>query len=462
MGDPGESAEPAGNTEAADRVPLPVLDLSKEGADPGALAQCAAVKVLAARVDPEVVNAALRVLREGDRVRRLVLVSDAAQLPAAVTELSALRRLEIVAEDLQGLPREIARLEELRTLKVKAFQLGSLPRSIGALRRLRRLSVDSHQLCGLPREVAELAELRHVRLIFRGHLVMKRWGPRPYFRARFEQTLPELFRLLAKLPRLSRLTLGEPPRTWCIPDPLLREIPPEICLLEALETLVLVDCQVPVRLPLEAPELARLRVLEARWTSFVHTEAELRRALPHTRLVEEPANWSEERLLGHWLDHIPSAEEMERLRDLYPPDALGPALHREIGLAAGWLRHEAGEHRAAIKAADRYERSASTREGAIFARLLWADATLSADPDSKDAALAALDKLAPVQLDGLPDVLAAFHWLITARAFGRLNEPDAEREATAQAGRFLGGNAPDGPAILRRLHRWISPDSPAR
>ena len=48
---------------------------------------------------------------------------------------------------------------------------------------------------------------------------------------------------------LSELTLGEPPRGWWCPDPIVRDIPPELCLLESLDTLTLIGCQVDVRLP---------------------------------------------------------------------------------------------------------------------------------------------------------------------------------------------------------------------
>lgn len=171
---------------------LPVLDLSDKSADPREFSRCLGVKLAASGVDPDVTDAALRALRDGGRLRFLQLVSDQPQLPATVAALTTLQRLEITDPELQGLPLEIGALDRLRTLKITAFQLGSLPRSTGALRRLRRLSIDSHQLRSLPKELADLEELRHVRLLFRAHVIPKKWGPRPYFRARFERPLPEL------------------------------------------------------------------------------------------------------------------------------------------------------------------------------------------------------------------------------------------------------------------------------
>lgn len=433
------------------------LDLSKTSADPRTFSQCPRVRILAAGVATDVTDAALRALREGGRLKVLRLVSDKPQLPVEVTALATLQRLEIVAPELQGLPREIGRLDRLRTLKVKAFQLGSLPRSIGMLRRLRRLSIDSHQLRRLPGELAELGELRHFRLMFRGHLVRKKWGPRPYFRARFEQTLPELFRLLAQLPRLSVLTLGEPPRVWSSPDPILEEIPPELCLLEALETLTLVDCQAPVRLPIAAPALARLRALAAIRTRFAHSDAELAEALPQTRIERRPGDEGLRRQWEHFLDELPAAEALERGRNFLQWGWGDAALAEEIALGVGWLLHEGGRHRAAVEAAARCERSATTMHNAIHARLLWADATLSAAPHSPDAALAALDKMTPIRLDGLHGVLVAWHWLICAKAFRRLSQTDAEREAIQQAGRFSDPVEPSDAALLRRLRRWLRP-----
>jgi hypothetical protein len=442
------------------KTQLPSLDLSDTGADPRALSQCPRVRVAAVGVDPGVTDAALRVLREGGRLRFLRLVSDQPQLPVAVTALTTLQRLEIVNPELQGLPHEIGRLERLRTLKLTAFQLGSLPRGIGALRHLRRLSIDSHQLRRLPQQLADLGELRHIRLMFRGHLVLKKWGDQPYFRARFEQTLPEVFRLLAQLPHLSALTLGEPPLVWSCQDPILREIPPELCLLEALETLTLVDCHDRVRLPIEAPELARLGSLITICTQLAHSEAELREALPQTRIELRTANSVREgdrRLLQRQLDELPAAELLQSLRFTAEMASSDAAPDEEITLAISWLLHEDGQHRDAIKAATACELSATTRQNALYARLLWADATLSADPDSPDAALAALDKMEPIRLDGLDDVLVAWHWLISARAFRRLNQPDADREATRQAGQFLGTVEPSGSALLRRVRRWLGP-----
>jgi hypothetical protein len=436
-----------------------VLDLSQAGADPRTLPPCDRVEVTAIGVDPDATDAALRVLREASRLKALRFVSDQPLLPLAVTELSTLQHLEIINPELPGLPHEIGDLERLRTLKLTAFQLGSLPRSIGSLQRLRKLSVDAHQLRRLPPQLADLAELRDLRLFFRGHFIPKKWGDRPYFRARIEQTLPEVFQLLSQLPHLSSLTLGEPPRGWFIPNPILREIPPEIGLLESLQTLRLVGCQEDVRLPLEVPALARLRDLIAIDTRLGHSEAELRGALPHTRIRERRRSREfVERVFREHLDREgPAAKLLEGTRQILRMAWGNAVLVEEISLALAWLLHEGGDHGAAIDAARACERAATTVRDEVFARLLQADASLSAQPSSPDTALAVLDLLAPIPLDGLPDVLVAWHWLISATAFRRLGQPEAEREAMQQARRVLGPVEPTASPLLLRLRGWLAP-----
>lgn len=160
--------------------------------------------------------------------------------------------------------------------------------------------------------------------------------------------------------------------------------------------------------------------------------------------------------MAHYLDKFETAEALELATKVLPTFPLNDAAFTEaLALAVGWLRYESGQYGAAIKAADKCERSATTRQDAIAARLLWADATLFAAPHSPDAALAALDKLAPIQVDGLDAALAAWHWHISARAFRRLHQADAELEATQQAGRFLAAAEPSGSALLRRVRRWL-------
>lgn len=92
-----------------------------------------------------------------------------------------------------------------------------------------------------------------------------------------------------------------------------------------------------------------------------------------------------------------------------------------------------------------------------MARLQWADATLRAEPRSLDAALAALDEIASVPLDGIQDVLIAWHWLVCAAAFRRLSQPDAEREALEHARCHLQNEDTGSSPLLRRLRRWLAP-----
>jgi hypothetical protein len=435
----------------------PVLDLSKADAEPRALLSCSHLKLVAVGVAPAVTDAALRVLREGGRLKSLRLSSDQPQLPLAITELKSLQHLAINAPEIAGLPREIDRLKRLRSLELWTFQLGSLPRSIGALKHLRELTIESHELRRLPPQLAELEELRHLRLSFRGHFVPKKWGERPYFRARIEQSLPELFRLLAPLPRLSELTLGEPPRGWWCPDPIVREIPPELCLLESLETLTLIGCQVDVRLPIEEPGLARLRRLVAIDTTFDHSATELQAALPDTRIeIREDLELIRRAFGEHLARDLPASDLLEGTRRLLKAASNDASLASDIALGVGFLLFEDGQHHAAVWAAHDYEREASPTQSTAFARLLWANATLSTDPRSPDAALAALDKTASVPLNGLDDVLVAWHWLICVMAFRRLNQPDAEREAMDHARELPGPVELTAPPLLQRLRRWLA------
>jgi len=152
------------------------------------------------------------------------------------------------------------------------------------LNKLRELHVDSHHLCRLPDQIQELQELRTLSLFLR-RVIVPDWEKPAYFRPRFEQSLDELFTLLASLSKLSSLTLGEPPEDgWC-PAPIFQTFPPALALLRSLEMLTLAVSHPNVHLPLRTPGLERLRKIVAVHVRFDHRDEELNAALPHTQIV---------------------------------------------------------------------------------------------------------------------------------------------------------------------------------
>jgi Leucine-rich repeat (LRR) protein len=180
-------------------------------------------------------------------VRSLVLTGIGRRPLRGLGALRSLRDLHLVDSELDRLPPELGELRGLRRLKLETFGLLSLPRSIGALRGLLELHVDSHRLSHLPDEVFELSELRSFGLVLRDHYECHDWDHAlDYFaKAAFRQTPAALLRALAGLPRLQTLLLGEPPSTmWDLrcPPKVLDDLPPDLALLEPLETLILAEC----------------------------------------------------------------------------------------------------------------------------------------------------------------------------------------------------------------------------
>jgi hypothetical protein len=264
------------------REPLRI-DLGRPLPELKVLASADGVDIHAHDADASRLEQLLLDLRAARRLKMVRLRSRLTAFPAALTELTRLQQLEIADPVLPGLSRSIDRLTRLRSLRLETLHLASFPRSIGALQKLRELHVDSNHLSRLPEPIGELRELRTLALVLR-RVIVPDWERPAYFRSRFEQTLPELFTLLAALPKLSYLTLAEPPRdNWC-PDPIFQNLPPELALLESLQVLTL-EVSYPVQLPLGASGLERLPTIVAVNVRFDHSDEEINAALPHTQIV---------------------------------------------------------------------------------------------------------------------------------------------------------------------------------
>ena len=101
---------------------------------------------------------------------------------------------------------------------------------------------------------------------------------------RFEQGLEALFAILAELPGLTSLTLGEPPPDgWC-PDPIVDRLPAELAGLRALERLSFVDLHGAIALP-------ALREISVEWATLEATEHELETMFPGAR-ISRSIPWS--------------------------------------------------------------------------------------------------------------------------------------------------------------------------
>ena len=224
----------------------------------------------ASALDDDALDASLaRLAAEG--TRSLALSGVRRRSLRGLGAMRSLRQLHVFDPELDRLPAELGLLSGLRELRLETFGLLSLPRAMGSLRGLIALHIDSHSLSHLPAELGLLSELRSFGLVIRDHYERHDWDWELTYlaKAAFRQPIPELFRALSALPRLQTLLLGEPPAVlWharC-PAKLLEELPAELALLEALETLILVECP-RVSLPDEVqamPKLGRICAREAR------------------------------------------------------------------------------------------------------------------------------------------------------------------------------------------------------
>ncbi len=259
-----------------------VVDLAQGCLELAALPGLHALELRAEEASGPVLAVALAQLRAARGLKSLRLYSRLRALPVELLELGGLQRLELIDPELPGLPADFGRLARLRDLRLELFHLASLPRSITGLRRLRTLHIDSHHLCGVPEGLRALQDLRALSLLLR-RVIVPDWQHPGHFRARFEQRLEALFAILGDLPRLTSLTLGEPPPDgWC-PDPIFDRLPAELAGLRALENLSFVDLERPISLP-HGVVMPALREISVEWASFEATEHELEAMFPGARI----------------------------------------------------------------------------------------------------------------------------------------------------------------------------------
>lgn len=202
-------------------------------------------------------------------------------MPVALTELRGLQTLALVDPDLPGLPRELSRLTRLRSLRLALFHLGSLPHGFGGLVRLRELSIESHHLCGLPDELRALQALRSLTLRL-PHVYVHDWQHPAHVPPRFTQSLADLFALLAALPDLTSLTLGEE-HGYALPGAVFDRLPREFAGLQALESLTLEHISHVA--PPHGVVMPALRRVQTCYAGFDATEAELRAIFPNADLA---------------------------------------------------------------------------------------------------------------------------------------------------------------------------------
>jgi hypothetical protein len=261
-----------------------VIDLAAGAIDIAAVGEGQSIELRAVRAEPDAVQAALTALR-ACRLKALRLVSALRAMPAELGELATLQRLDIVDAELPGLPSSIGKLVRLRELRLEAFHLGSLPNSIGKLTRLRSLHIESHHLCGLPSSARELVELRELTLLLHRYVVPD-WEHPVHARAKFVQPLDELFAMLAGLPALTALTIGEPGGNGWHPEAVFDHLPAGMAELLALEQLVLVGISYrPVVMPrgIVMPGVSRF---VTGFTGFDTTADELQAMFPNARISD--------------------------------------------------------------------------------------------------------------------------------------------------------------------------------
>ena len=140
-------------------------------------------------------------------VNKLSVVPDSDGIPAGISEMKALRTLEIlpaqrnaprnISSSLKTLPHSLGQLEGLLDLKMNRYAFEKLPECVLKLKMLRRLEIDSNlELRELPHDIGDrLVQLRFLSI---------RW-------CRKIKTLPEslLRRLEANIP--SRKKTRSPP-----------------------------------------------------------------------------------------------------------------------------------------------------------------------------------------------------------------------------------------------------------
>lgn len=257
-----------------------VVELSQGPIDVAALVDARAIELRAGAGEDAALAAALAALRGVRGLRALCLRSRVRSLPPALTELRGLQRLELVDPELPGLPLEISRLSRLRSLRLELLHLASLPHSVGGLGRLRELEIASHHLCGLPDGVRGLQALRSLTLVL-DHVYVHDWERPTHVRPRWTQPLERLFGLLAGLPGLTSLRLGEPRSLTgrCVLD----RLPGEFAGLRALESLTIGEMG-RLALP-HGVVMPAVRRIRAPYGAFDATAEELAAMFPNASVL---------------------------------------------------------------------------------------------------------------------------------------------------------------------------------
>lgn len=83
-------------------------------------------------------------------------------VPESISNLSALRRLQLLGMQLSNLPESIGRLSSLQALNLSNNQLSSLPESIGNLSSLKELWLSWNRLSTLPENMGNLSSLKNL------------------------------------------------------------------------------------------------------------------------------------------------------------------------------------------------------------------------------------------------------------------------------------------------------------
>ena len=200
-------------------------------------------------------------------------------VPAKIGRLSALRELNLGANQLTSLPAEIGQLTSLTRLDLGDNYLTSLPPEIGLLTSLERLNLFSNELTSLPAEIGQLRSLKELDL--NANYLTSLQAEIGQLRSLKELDLGDIEHcddrwhegnLLSSLPaEIGQLTALK--RLYLDANH-LPSLPPEIRQLTALETLKLGANQL-TSLPAEIWQLPSLKVLFFSYSQLSSLPAEI-------------------------------------------------------------------------------------------------------------------------------------------------------------------------------------------